>query len=92
MISESVIIFGVTGNVVMVVNGAMPKDAPITFKVGANNIDLMAADSVVYSEKGLSIHTCQRLKQKNEIGLLEVVDQASPPKQLTNIAYQMATG
>ena len=92
MISESVIIFGVTGNVVMVINGELPKNTPIMFRVGVNHVDLLvSADNIIYSEQGLSLHTCQRLKQKNEIGLLEVMDQTSPPKHLTNIAYQMAS-
>lgn len=90
MISESVIIFGVTGNVVMVVNGELPKHAPIMFKIGSNNIELVSQDKIVYAEKGLSSHVCQRLRQKNEIGLLEVKDVANPPKQLTNVAYQHA--
>jgi hypothetical protein len=89
MISESVIIFGVTGNVVMVINGELPKNAPIMFKVGASCIDLVTSDSVIYSEKGLSTHACQKLKGVNEIGLLEVINQGIPPKHLTNIAYQM---
>ena len=89
MISESVIIFGATGNVVMVINGALPEDASVMFKVGSDHIDLVAEDSIIYSEKGLSAHTCQRLKQKNEIGLMEVTNQAMPPKCLTGIAYQM---
>lgn len=88
MISESVIIFGATGNVVMVINGELPKNSPIMFKVGASNIDLMSQNDVVYTENGLSDYICQRLKQKNEIGLLEVKDSNTPPKHLTNIAYQ----
>ena len=90
MISESVIIFGVTGNVVMVINGQLPKNAPIMFKVGTSRIDLVSSDNVIYTEKNLSVQTCQRLKEINEIGLMEVVDQGVPPKHLTNIAYQMA--
>ena len=89
MISESVIIFGVTGNVVMVIDGALPKDASVMFKVGSDHLDLVAENNVIYSEKGLSAHTCQRLKQKNEIGLMEVTNQAAPPKCLTGVAYQM---
>jgi hypothetical protein len=88
MISESVIIFGVTGNVVMVVNGELPKNAPIMFKVSKGSVELVAADNIVYIEKGLSAYTCQRLKEKNEIGLMEVTNQDAPPKYLTNIAYQ----
>ena len=90
MISESVIIFGVTGNVVMVINGYLPKDASVMFKVGSDHVDLVADDNIIYSEKGLSAHTCQRLKQRNEIGLMEVTNQSEPPKCLTGIAYQMA--
>lgn len=92
MISESVIIFGVTGNVVMVINGELPRNTPIMFKVGASKIDLLMDNDVLYSEKGLSPYICQRLKQKNEIGLLEVTDAGNPPKHLTNIAYQHAHG
>jgi len=89
MISESVIIFGATGNVVMVINGELPKNKSIMFKVGATKVDLVADDnSVLYTESGLNTYICQRLKQKNEIGLLEVTDAANPPKNLTNIAYQ----
>ena len=88
MISESVIIFGATGNVVMVINGELPKNKPIMFKVGANTIDLLSDDHVLYTEQGLNAYVCQRLKQKNEIGLLEVKDSATPPKHLTNVAYQ----
>ena len=90
MISESVIIFGATGNVVMVINGTLPKNGQIMFKVGLDHIELLSDDNVVYKEKGLSTHACERLKKKNEIGLLEVLDQNLPPKHLTNIAYQMA--
>lgn len=90
MISESVIIFGATGNVVMVVNGPLPKNVPIMFKVGASKIDLMTDAELLYSERGLSPYICQKLRDKNEIGLLEVVDQNNPPKHLTNIAYQYA--
>lgn len=92
MISESVIIFGATGNVVMVLNGELPKDRPIMFKVGASKIDLVDEhDEIVYSEGGLNTYICQRLKQKNEIGLLEVKDAAHPPAHLTNVAYQYAS-
>jgi|GEM_PF-1295497 len=91
MISESMIIFGATGNVVMVVNGELPKDSPLHFRIGANEIDLLVEDSLLYSEKGLSAHACQRLKQLNEIGLLEVTDTKNPPKHLTNVAYQYST-
>lgn len=89
MISESVIIFGATGNVVMVINGELPKNSSIMFKVGATKIDLLSENSdVLYSEKGLNTYVCQRLKLKNEIGLLEVKDASNPPKNLTNVAYQ----
>jgi hypothetical protein len=54
MISESVIIFGATGNVVMIINGELPKNIPIMFKVGASKLDLVTDDSVLYSERGLS--------------------------------------
>lgn len=90
MISESVIIFGASGNVVMVVNGELPKNAPIMFKIGATKLDLISEDNVIYSEKGLNTYVCQRLRQKNEIGLMEVRDAANPPKHLTNVAYQSA--
>lgn len=90
MISESVIIFGGTGNVVMVVNGNLPRNAPIMFKIGITKIELMSEDNVIYTEKGLSQSVCQRLKDQNEIGLLEVLDAANPPRHLTNIAYQCA--
>lgn len=89
MISESVIIFGATGNVVMVINDELPKNTAIMFKVGATKIDLISEDTVLYSEKGLNTYVCQRLKNKNEIGLLEVRDAAHPPKHLTNVAYQV---
>jgi hypothetical protein len=91
MVSESVIIFGATGNVVMVINGELPKNIPIMFKVGASKLDLITDDNVLYSEKGLSPYICQRLGQKNEIGLVEVKDSKNPPKHLTNIAYQYAS-
>jgi hypothetical protein len=91
MISDSVIIFGATGNVVMVVNGELPQNKPIMFKVGESQIDLMSDDHVVYTEQGLNNYICQRLKQKNEIGLLEVRDNTAPPKHLTNVAYQQAS-
>lgn len=91
MISESVIIFGATGNVVMIINGELPKNIPIMFKVGASKLDLVTDDSVLYSERGLSPYICQRLSAKNEIGLLEVKDSQNPPKHLTNIAYQYAS-
>jgi hypothetical protein len=90
VISESVLIFGASGNVVMVVNGELPKNTPIMFKVGATKIDLVSDDNVVYTEKGLSTYICQRLLLKNEIGLLEVRDAGNPPKHLTNVAYQSA--
>ncbi len=88
MISESVIIFGATGNVVMVVNGELPKNASIMFKVGATAVDLVVDDDILYTEKGLTSYICQRLRQKNEIGLMEVKDAKNPPKHLTNVAYQ----
>lgn len=88
MISESVIIFGATGNVVMVVHGELPKNTPISFRVGATKIELVSEDNILYAEKGLNTYVCQRLKGKNEIGLLEVKDVAHPPKHLTNVAYQ----
>ena len=89
MFSESVIIFGATGNVVMVVNGDLPKNAPIMFRVGnKNNIDLVSHDHVVYSETGISDYICERLRRKNEIGLMEMPDSANPPRHLTNVAYQ----
>lgn len=91
MISESVIIFGATGNVVMVINGALPKNVPIMFKVGASKVDLMTDNDLLYSERGLSPYICEKLRDKNEIGLLEVIDSSDPPKHLTNIAYQYAT-
>jgi len=91
MISESMIIFGATGNVVMVLNGELPKDRPIHFRIGANTIDILSEDALVYSEEGLSQHACQRLKKLNEIGLLEVLDTQNPPKHLTNVAYQYGT-
>jgi len=90
MISESVIIFGATGNVVMVLNGELPKDAPLMFKVGENHIDLMADQDVLYSEDGLSMHTCERLRQKNEIGLIETLSESAIPSQLSSVAYQIA--
>lgn len=90
MISESIIIFGATGHVVMVINGALPKNAPIMFKVGKDHIELISEDNVIYTEKDLSTYTCQRLRQKNEIGLLEVLESSAPPKHLTNVAYQVA--
>lgn len=88
MISESMIIFGATGNVVMVLNGQLPKDSPIHFRVGANTIDLLMEDTLIYSEQGLSAHACQKLKQTSEIGLMEVMDNTNPPKHLTNVAYR----
>ncbi|MDD9899907.1 MAG: hypothetical protein OXT65_02890 [Alphaproteobacteria bacterium] len=88
MVSESVIIFGATGNVVMVLNDALPKDMPLLFKVGHDTLDLVSGEDVIYSEQGLNNYTCQRLRQKNEIGILEVLDKAHPPKHLTNVAYQ----
>ena len=90
MISESVIIFGVTGNIVMVLNGELPKDAPIMFRINNNSLDIIADNDVLYHEDGLSPHTCERLKAKNEIGLMEVVNQSTPPSKITNIAYQAA--
>jgi len=90
MISESVLIFGATGNVVMVINGSLPRNVPIMFKVGASKIDLVIDQDVLYSERGLSPYICQKLSEKNEIGLLEVIDSTNPPKHLTNIAYQYA--
>lgn len=90
MVSESVIIFGGTGNVVMVLNGSVPNTSPVMFRVGVDSIDLVTGNSIVYSERGLSAHICERLKRKNEIGLMEVLDQARPPRKLTNIAYKMA--
>lgn len=74
----------------MVVNGELPKNVSIMFRVGAESVDLLAENNVIYTEKDLSPYTCQRLKQKNEIGLMEVVDQSAPPKHLTNVAYQIA--
>jgi len=91
MISESVLIFGATGNVVMVINGALPKNVPIMFRVGASKVDLVIDQNVLYSERGLSPYICQKLTEKNEIGLLEVLDSNNPPKHLTNIAYQYAS-
>ena len=91
MISESVLIFGATGNVVMVINGALPKNVPVMFKVGASKIDLIIYQNVLYSERGLSPYICQKLNEKNEIGLLEVIDSSNPPRHLTNIAYQYAS-
>ncbi len=89
MISESMIIFGATGNVVMVLNGLLPKDSPIHFRIGANNaIDLLTDDTLIYSEQGLSAHACQKLKLAEEIGLMEVMDTTNPPKHLTNVAYR----
>ncbi|MDE1152125.1 MAG: hypothetical protein PW788_06250 [Micavibrio sp.] len=87
MISESVLIFGATGNVVMVINGSLPRNVPIMFKVGASKIDLVINQDVLYSERGLSPYICQKLAEKNEIGLLEVIDSTNPPRHLTNIAY-----
>jgi hypothetical protein len=89
MISESVIIFGGTGNVVMVLNGILPRNAAVMFKISPHRIDLLVENSVIYSEKGLTAYTCDRLKRKNEIGLVEVLDVNDAPKQLTNVAYQM---
>lgn len=89
MISESVIIFGSTGNVVMVLNAELPKGAPVTFKVGASKLELVASDdSIIYTERGLNTYVCQRLKKKSEIGIIEVKDPANPPKVLTNVLYQ----
>jgi hypothetical protein len=89
MISDSMIIFGATGNVVMVLNGELPKDSPIHFRIGANNaIDLLTDDTLIYSEQGLSVQACQKLKQASEIGLMEVMDTTKPPKHLTNVAYR----
>jgi len=90
MVSESVIIFGGTGNVVMVLNGSVPNAAPLMFRVGVDFIELVTGNSVVYSERGLSNYICERLKRKKEIGLMEIVDQTRPPKKLTNVATQMA--
>jgi hypothetical protein len=90
MISESVIVFGSTGNVVMIINDALPKNVPIMFKIGAANIELMSDEDVLYAEEGLSPYICNRLKEKNEIGLVEVLDSDNPPRHLTNIAYQYA--
>lgn len=89
MISESVIFFGNRGNVVMVVNGALPQDAPIQFKVSEGTLDLITGDdTIIYSETGLKADVCRRLRAKNEIGLLEVTDVTQPPRHLTNVAYQ----
>lgn len=91
MISESMIVFGATGNVVMVLNGELPKDSPIHFRISANNaIDLMTEDTLIYSEQGLSPQACQQLKRTEEIGLMEVVDIGNPPKHLTNVAYRQS--
>jgi hypothetical protein len=91
MISESVIIFGATGNVVMVLNDQLPKGSSVMFKVGASKIELMASDSsIIYTERGLNTYVCQRLKQKNEIGIIEVMDPVNPPKVLNNVIYQAA--
>lgn len=90
-ISESAIFFGNRGNVVMVVNGGLPQDAPLSFRVGNGTLDLISGEDVlIYTEKGLPGHVCQRLKEKNEIGLMEVTDPGNPPKNLTNVAYQSA--
>lgn len=88
MISDSVIIFGISGNIVMVLNGQLPKDSPIHFRIGANTIDLLSEDTLIYSEKGLSPQACQTLLRTEEIGLVEVVDSANPPRHLTNVAYR----
>lgn len=88
MITESVIIFGGTGNVVMVLNGALPKNSQITFRISDNSIDLFGEEGIIYSEKGLSPYACERLRGKNEIGLVEITDQATPPKELTGVAYK----
>jgi hypothetical protein len=88
MISESVIIFGATGNVVMVLNDHLPKDTSISFRVSPRQLDLLSDEQVIYSEVGLNEYMCERLKNKNEIGLMEVLDSKNPPKHLTNIAYQ----
>ena len=90
MISECVIIFGGSGNVVMVLNGSVPNISPVMFRVGVDSIDLVTGDSIIYTERGLSAYICERLKRKTEIGLMEVLDQSKPPKKLTNIAYKMA--
>jgi len=90
MISESVIIFGSTGNVVVVINGELPKDSPIMFSIKDNSLQIKAEDDVIYSEGGLSAYTCERLKSKNEIGLMEIISGSNLSNQLTNIAYQAA--
>ena len=89
MITESVIIFGTTGNVVMVLDGELPKDSPVRFKVGASKIELYCGDDVVYSETGLNNYVCQRLRTKEEIGLLEVLDRNRPPVNLTSVAHRV---
>lgn len=91
MISESVIVFGSTGNVIMIINGALPKNVPIMFRIGQSEISLMSDDDVLYAEEGLSPYICKKLREKNEIGLVEVMDSDNPPKHLTNIAYQQAS-
>ncbi|MBI1214659.1 MAG: hypothetical protein GC185_02440 [Alphaproteobacteria bacterium] len=91
MISESVIVFGSTGNVVMIINGELPKNVPIMFKIGESQIELMSDEDTIYAEEGLSPYICTRLREQNEIGLVEVMDSDNPPKHLTNIAYQAAS-
>jgi len=88
-ISEAVIIFGGTGNVVMVLNGAVPKGEALTFRVGADSVDLVAGGHVIHTEYGLSAGICDRLKRKEEIGLLERVN-GSIPSSLTGVARRAA--
>jgi hypothetical protein len=88
MISESVIIFGITGNVIMVLDDELPKGAAVMFRVHESRVELFANENMIYVEKGLTAHTCERLRKQNEIGIIEVTDRTNPPKHITNIAYQ----
>jgi hypothetical protein len=90
MIADSVVVFGSTGNVIVFVNGGLPKNAPIMFRVSSRKLELMSNDQVVYTERGITPDICDRIKDKNEIGLVEVIDAEVPPRHLTNIAYQYA--
>jgi hypothetical protein len=92
MIADSVILFGSTGNVVVFVNGEFPKDTPVMFRIGPRKLEFLTNDKVIYAERGISPDICQKLKDKNEIGLVEISDAEETPDYLTNVAYQYGQG
>ncbi len=89
MIKDSGFLYGETDNVVMVLDGTLPRDKRITFSVRSGRVELFADDVLIYENRWHDRELFRKLAQSGRLGLAEAPS-GEMPNDITLVAYKVA--